>query len=46
MNIITSTSTQPYNEWVVEALNGFEKYHIKGIDMVALAKEGYALTNY
>lgn len=46
MNIITSTSAQPYNEWVVEALNRFEKYHVKGIAIVALTDENYTLTGY
>lgn len=46
MNIITSTSAQPYNEWIADALNRFEKYHVKGIAVVALTEEDYTLTGY
>lgn len=46
MNIITSTSAQPYNEWIADALNRFEKYHVKGIAVVALTEEDYTLIVY
>ena len=36
MNIIASTSKQPYVEFVADMLNRFEKYNINGIAIVAL----------
>ncbi len=39
MNIIASTSKQPYVEFVAEMLNEFEKCNIRGIAVVALCDD-------
>lgn len=45
MNIITSTKNSPYNEFLAESLDKFEKYDIKGIAIVALTDKE-TLTGY
>lgn len=37
MNIIASTSKQPYTQFVAEMLNTLEQYNVKGIAVVVLA---------
>ena len=45
MNVIVSTSEQPYTQFMVEAMNTFEDYSIKGIAIVALT-DSDTLTGY
>ncbi len=45
MNVIVSTSEQPYTQFMAEAMNTFEDYNIKGIAIVALT-DGDTLTGY
>lgn len=45
MNIITSTKNSPYNEFLAESFDKFEKYDIKGIAIVALTDKE-TLTGY
>ncbi|MGN0163519.1 MAG: hypothetical protein ACI4EA_08090 [Candidatus Ornithomonoglobus sp.] len=37
MNIIASTSKQPYTKFVTEMLNTLEQYNVRGIAVVVLA---------
>lgn len=47
MNIITSTSSKPYNEFFMETLNEFEKYNVRALAVIALTDDTQqVLTGY